>query len=169
MCGCPRLALHRVDTKHSHTTHVSLTIHYPHHPFYGQTVTVVRRSVSFGPHQVQVALSSGYQLVIPEWMLDEERCQGMEIVAHPTVALSALMALRSLLDAQPPLFSFNSGRVVSEASSLGGAHESTTPGNLSVGDPQHAEASGGSADTVPGVTQPLAACSRKRNDRGGKR
>jgi hypothetical protein len=71
-------------------------IHYPHHPLYGQTVAVVRRSVSFGSHQVQVALASGYQLVIPEWMLDEERCQGMEIVAHPTVALPALLVLRSL-------------------------------------------------------------------------
>ncbi len=61
--------------------HVSLTVHYPHHPFYGQTVTVVRRPVSFGPHHVQVALSSGYQLVIPDWMLDEERCRGMDVVA----------------------------------------------------------------------------------------
>jgi hypothetical protein len=49
---------HLAVAKHSHTAHVSLTVHYPHHPFYGQTVTVVRRSVSFGPHQVQVALSS---------------------------------------------------------------------------------------------------------------
>ena len=106
---------HRASAKHSHTTHVLLTVHYPHHPLYGQTVTVVRRSVSFGPHQVQVALSSSYQLVIPEWMLDEERCRGMEIVAHPTVALPALLALRSLVDAQPHASSARSP-VASEAS-----------------------------------------------------
>ena len=161
------LWLLRGVAKHSHTTHVSLTVHYPHHPFYGQTVTVVRRSVSFGPHQVQVALTSGYQLVIPDWMLDEERCRGMDVVAHPTVALSALTALRSLLDAQSPASSAP-GPVVSEASSSGGAHESTTPGSLSVGAPQHAGASGDSADTLPGVTQPHAACSRTRNNQGGE-
>ena len=167
MCGYRQRGLRRGDAKHSHTTHVSLTVHYAHHPFYGQTVTVVRRSVSFGPHQVQVALSSGYQLVIPDWMMDEERCRGMDVVAHPTVALPALMVLRSLLDAQSPASSAP-GPVVSEASSSGGAHESTTPGNLSVGDPQHAGASGDSADTLPGVAQPHAACSSKRNNQGGE-
>ena len=153
--------------KHSHTTHVLLTIHYLHHPLHGQTVTLVRRSVSFGPHQVQVALSSGYQLVIPGWMLDEERCQGMEIVAHPTVALSALLALRSLLDVQSPASS-GPGPVVSETSSPGGVHEPTTPGSLSVGDPQHAGTSGYCAGTLPGVALPHAARSRKRNNRGGE-
>ena len=154
--------------KHSHTTHVSLTVHYPHHPFYGQTVTVVRRSVSFGPHQVQVALSSGYQLVIPDWMLDEERCRGMDVVAYPIVALSALTALRSLLDAQSPTSSAL-GPVVSEASSSGGAHESTTPGSLSVGDSKHAGTSRDSAGSLPRATQPHAARSRERNNQGGKR
>jgi len=154
--------------KHSHTAHVLLTVHYPHHPFYGQTVTVVRRSVSFGPHQVQVALSSGYQLVIPDWMMDEERCRGMDVVAHPTVALPALLTIRSLLYAQPPTSSAI-GPVASEASSSGGAHESTTPGNLSVGDSKHAGASGDSAGALPRATQPHAARSRERNNRGGKR
>ncbi len=131
-------------------------------------MSVVRRAGPFGPHQIQVALPSGYQLVIPEWMLDEEHCQGMEIVAHPTVALPALLALRSLLDAQPHLSS-GPGPVVSEASSPGGAHESTTPKSLSVGDPQHAGASGDSAKTLPGTAQPHAARSRERNNRGGAR
>lgn len=154
--------------KHSHTTHVSLTVHYPHHPLYGQSVTVVRRSISFGPHQVQVALSSGYQLVIPDWMLDEEHCRGMEIVTHPTVALSALLAVRSLLDAQP-LISSGSGPVASEASSPGGARDRTAPGSLSMGDPRHTRASGGSRGTLPGTAKPHAARSRERNNRRGER
>ncbi len=168
MCRIQQRASLRAAAKHSHTTHVLLTVHYPHHPLHGQTVTVVRRSVSFGPHQVQVALSSGYQLVIPDWMLDEERCQGMEVVAHPTVALSALLALRSLLDVQPPASS-RLGQVVSEASSPGGAHESTAPKSLSVGDSQHAGASGDSAGRLPGTAQPNTARSRERNNRGGER
>ena len=168
MRECPLLWWRSGAAKHSHTTHVLLTVHYPHHPFYGQTVTVVRRSVSFGPHQVKVALSSGYQLVIPDWMLDEERCGGMDVVAHPIVALPALLTLRSLLDAQSPASSAP-GPVASEASSSGGAHESTTPGSLSVGDSQHARASGASARALPGATQPTTTCSRERNNRGEER
>jgi hypothetical protein len=80
-------------------------------------------------------------------MLDEERCREMDVVAHPIVALPALLTLRSLLDAQSPASSAP-GPVVSEASLSGGAHESTTPGNLSVGTPQHAGASGDSAGTM---------------------
>jgi hypothetical protein len=128
----------------------------------------VKRSGPLGPHHVQVVLSSGYQLVIPEWMLDEERCQGMEIVEHHIVALSALLALRSLLDVQPPVSS-GLGPVVSEASSPGGATcESTTPGSLSVGDLQHAEVSGDNRSTLSGTAQSYAARDRKRNNRGGE-
>jgi hypothetical protein len=75
------------------------TIHYAHHPHYGVTVTRMRKCSSFGLHQVQVALPSGMQILIPEWMLDEDRCHGMGIVEHPTLAIAALFALRELVDA----------------------------------------------------------------------
>jgi hypothetical protein len=71
-------------------------------------------------HQVQVALPSGMQILIPEWMLDEDRCRGMEIVERPTLAITALFALRDLIDAQP-WTSEPSSTVASEASSPGGA------------------------------------------------
>lgn len=79
-------------------------IHYPHHPHSGEAVTLVRKCASFGLHQVQVALPSGDQLLVPEWMLDEEFCQGMEVVERPTLQLSALLSLRALIEAQkrPP-------------------------------------------------------------------
>jgi len=47
-----------------------------------------------------VALPSGVQILIPEWMLDEELCRGMAIVERPTLAITALFALRELVDAQ---------------------------------------------------------------------
>ncbi len=89
-------------------------------------------------------------------------------VARTTVALPALLALRSLLDAQPPVSS-GLGSVVSEASSPGGAHESTTPKSLSMGDPQHAGAAGDSLGALPGTAQSHAARSHKRNNRGKER
>ena len=157
-----------LSAKHSHATHVSLTIHYPHHPCFGQTATVVRRCRSFGLDQVQVVLPSGVQLVIPDWIFDEEHCRGMEIVRVPSIALAALLKLRSLLDSQPRISS-GAGAVVSEASSLGGARESTASRNLSVGDPQQPGTSRGSADALPGIAQSHAARSHNRKNRGEER
>jgi hypothetical protein len=131
-------------------------------------VTVVRRCRSFGLDQVQVVLPSGDQLVIPDWMFDEERCRGMEIVRVPSIALAALLELRSLLDSQPSIPS-GTGAVVSEASSLGGARESTASRNLSVGDPQQPGNSRGSADALPRIAQSHAASSHNRNNRGEER
>ena len=53
-------------------------------------VTRMRKCSSFGLHQVQVALSSGMQILIPERMLDEDRGHGMEIVERPTRSITAL-------------------------------------------------------------------------------
>ena len=169
MCGIRQRALHPASAKHLHTAHVSSTIRYPHHPQCGVTVTIVRRCRSFGQHQVQVALPNGDQLVVPEWMLDEERCQGMEITTQPVVALSALQALRVLLDAQIPP-SEQCGTVASEACSPGGAcREPTTPGSSSLGDHNHTRASSSSADTLPRAAQSHAARRRERNNRRGER
>jgi hypothetical protein len=101
-------------------------------------------------------------------MLDEERCRGMEIVKEPTVAPSALLALRSFLDLQPHISS-GTDPITSEASSSGGARESTASRNLSVGDPQQPETSRSSADALPGIAQSHAARSHNRKNRGEER
>jgi hypothetical protein len=168
-----RRALRLVAAKHSQTAHVPLTIYYPHHPQFGQTVTIVRR-VSFSGqhrHQVQLLLPSGDQLVVPEWMLDEEHCRGMSVVERPLVALSALLTLRSLIDAKrcdtDPHSSLNS-----EASSLGGACcEPTTSGTSSLGEAQPPTASTDGTGALSRVAQPDAARNRERHNirRGGER
>ena len=77
-----------------------MKIHYRFHPQCGQVVTLVRKGASFGLHQVQVALPCGDQLLVPEWMLDEEFCREMEVVERPAFELASLLALRALIDAQ---------------------------------------------------------------------
>jgi hypothetical protein len=52
---------------------------------------MVRKCSHLGPHHVQVALPSGVQILIPEWMLDEDLCRGMEIVERPTLSIAALL------------------------------------------------------------------------------
>jgi hypothetical protein len=152
--------------KHSHIAHVSLTIHYPHHPQFGQAVTIVRR-VSFtgqSRHQIQLLLPNGDQLVVPEWMLDEEHCRGMAVVGRPLVALSALLTLRSLLDAQQGDTDPH-GPLTSEASSPGGACcEPTTPGIPSLGQAQPPTASPDSTATLSRVAQPDAVRNGKRRN-----
>jgi hypothetical protein len=83
-----------LSAKHPHNTHVLCTamIHYRHHPHFGVTVTMVRKCSHLGPHRVQVALPSGGQILIPEWMLDEDSCRGMEIVDCPALSITALLA-----------------------------------------------------------------------------
>ena len=116
----------------------------------------------------QVALPNGFQLVVPEWMFDEERCRGMEIVEQPVLALSALQTLRELMDAQAHT-SQQRGSIASEASSTGGACcEPTTPGSSSLGDSNHAGASHASADALPRVAQPDDARRFERNNRRGE-
>jgi hypothetical protein len=74
------------------------------------------------------------QILIPEWMLDEDHCRGMHVVERPTLSVAALLALRELIDAQPRT-SKPSNTVASEASSLGGASdEPVPPGSSSLGD-----------------------------------
>ena len=130
----------------------------------------MRKCSSFGLHQVQVALPSGMQILIPEWMLDEDRCHGMEIVERPSLAITALFALRELVDAQrwtPE----QTSTVASEASSPGGAiDEPTTPGSSALGDSPHTGVAADHATTLPRVTNSLAAGSREHNPnqrRGG--
>jgi hypothetical protein len=109
---------------------------------------MVRKCSHLGPHQVQVALPSGVQILIPEWMLDEELCRGMEIVECPALSITALLSLRDLIDARPR--TFEPDTIASEASSLGGASdEPTPPGSFSLGDSPHTGAAAGRATALP--------------------
>ena len=109
---------------------------------------MVRKCSHLGPHHVQVALPGGGQLLVPEWMLDEDFCRGMEIVERPALSIAALLSLRDLIDAHPRA-SKPSNTVASEVSSPGGASsESTTPGSPSLGDSPHTAVAGGHATAL---------------------
>ena len=113
----------------------------------------MRKCSSFGLHQVQVALSSGMQILIPEWMLDEDRCHGMEIVERPTLSITALFLMRELVDAQQ-WTPAQTSTVASEASSPGGAiDEPTTPGSSALGDSPHTGVAADHATALPRVTK----------------
>jgi len=110
-----------------------------------------------------VALPSGVQTLIPEWMRDDDRCHGMEIAERPSLAVTALFALRELVDAQL-WTSEQTSAVASEASSPGGAFdELTTAGSSAVGDSPHTRVAADHATELPRVMKSLAAGSREHN------
>ena len=90
---------------HPHTAHESssATIHYRHHPFHGEHVTVVRRLRRYATDCVVITLADDVQVAVPTWMLDPLACQQLTDEAHPRIAVSALRDLRALVDGQPLL------------------------------------------------------------------
>ena len=79
---------------------------YRHHPFHGEEVEVLRRARGQNVDSVLVRVrENGVQLALPAWMLDDVFCAQLRYECEPLVAVSALIALCELLDAQPLLAS----------------------------------------------------------------
>ena len=87
---------------HPHTAHQSLNarICYSHHPFYGQTVEVVRWLRRQTSDSLVIKLPEGLQIAVPSWMLDPVACSEIRDATEPIISFEALTALRQLLDAQ---------------------------------------------------------------------
>ena len=109
---------------------MSSRIHYPHHPHFGAEVQVVRFIPHYCQAEVQVVFPSGQQLVVPQWMFDEEMCRPMQISTQPLVDLKALSALRALLDSQH--LPVPQSSITSDSSSPGG--ESSATSGVSLGE-----------------------------------
>ena len=76
-----------------------VTIHYPLHPFFGQSgLAVVRRYGSGKAEQFEVQ-GPGRRVAVPAWMTDPDRCQAMTCGFEPRCSLTSLLQLVALLDA----------------------------------------------------------------------
>src|SRR5262249_27548754 len=85
-----------------HTTHHSsiIRICYHHHPFFGQTVEIIRWLRRQHSESLVVKLQDGLELAIPAWMLDPLACSQVYDAPVPRLTVEALLALRDLLDRQ---------------------------------------------------------------------
>lgn len=72
-----------------------VTIWYRWHPFYGETVPLVRGRA--GSHCLRCEFPDGTTATIPVWMTDADLCAQMS-VGEPTISLPALAELRAFLD-----------------------------------------------------------------------
>lgn len=82
-------------------------IAYQFHPFFHQSVSIVRRTRHRGVREVMVCVegdqsdsqgTSELRIVVPEWMLDEVACMRMQVREKPQIQLQAILQLRSLVD-----------------------------------------------------------------------
>src|SRR5215813_1263070 len=90
---------------HQHTAHegATVTIHYRHHPFYGEHGKFIRRLRRYTSDQVVIEFRDEVQVAIPSWMLDPVACHQLRDEPQPRLAIAALLELRHLLDSQPLL------------------------------------------------------------------
>src|SRR5215831_1747130 len=88
--------------RYLHTAHHSsiVRICYHHHPFFGQTVEIVRWLRRQTAESLVVKLSDGLELVIPAWMLDPVACSHVQDAFMPRLTVEALFILCYLLDRQ---------------------------------------------------------------------
>ena len=94
-----------VWSRYLHTAHHSsiVRICYHHHPFFGQTVDIIRWLRRQTSESLVIKLQDGLELAIPSWMLDPLACSHVHDAPAPRLTIEALLALRDLLDRQPLL------------------------------------------------------------------
>lgn len=99
-CMCTANGRQRKAGAYLHTAHpASITeIYYPHHPFFGQTVEILRWLRRQTSDSVVIKLPDGLQIAIPAWMLDPLACRQVRQAPKPHLSVDALVALRDLLE-----------------------------------------------------------------------
>lgn len=88
-------------TRLSKTHGTNRRVLYEFHPWAGQDVVITRMVARFGvpvAHCRLVGCESGLPLEVPLWMFDQLACSQVRHVERPQVDLTALQALRGLLD-----------------------------------------------------------------------
>jgi hypothetical protein len=79
-----------------------VVVRYPHHPFAGKRISVIRYlTYADRPHFVVEGPDNG-RLLLPAWMT-ETAAGVFATVAVPRLSMDALMALRRLIDGQPSI------------------------------------------------------------------
>jgi hypothetical protein len=94
---CPNRS--RTDYVPSSTVRVC----YRYHPLFNREAQVVRRFPNVPPDGILIVLPDGSRCVLPSWMLDPVVCSSFTDDSDPRIALSALWALRQLIDKSLPL------------------------------------------------------------------
>ncbi len=76
---------------------------YRYHPLFNREAQIVRRCPNVPPDGILIVLPDGSRCVLPSWMLDPVVCSSFTDDSDPRIALSALWALRQLIDKSLPL------------------------------------------------------------------
>ena len=97
-----------------------IVVRYPHHPFAGKRITVVRcRTYAHQSHFV-IDAPDNYRILLPAWMT-EPWAATLPLLEVPRLSIDALRALSRLIDAHRSSSSSATSRID------GGDHEPTSP------------------------------------------
>jgi hypothetical protein len=92
--SCP----YRSDPQHTaQKQQFDVLIHYPHHPYAGERVLVVRTVQHAGAVHFVIDLADGTRGLLPEWM-SEPSAANLPLVETATLSLSALRDVRATID-----------------------------------------------------------------------
>jgi len=84
--------------QHTAQQHQIIKIHYFLHPLCNQHVPIVNEQTLAGEQHYMIRLFDNSMMLLPAWMTDAEFCAGLVLQERPQCSLSALIALRVLLD-----------------------------------------------------------------------
>jgi len=76
----------------------SVTIHYPHHPYYGKSLPVVEIHQKGTPPGYICRISATATVFIPKWVTCPEAEQGAEIQPTPQLPFEILLRLSEYLN-----------------------------------------------------------------------
>ena len=76
----------------------SVTIHYPHHPYYKKILPIVEIHHKGHPPGYVCKTSEYGTLFIPKWMTDPEAAQGCAIASNAHVSFESLLQVAEFLN-----------------------------------------------------------------------
>jgi hypothetical protein len=76
----------------------SVTVHYPHHPYYGRTLPVVEIHRNGDPPGYICKISEYGTLFIPKWMSHPEVARGCAIVPTAQISFETLLKVAEYLN-----------------------------------------------------------------------
>jgi hypothetical protein len=137
-----------------HTAHQSSNarICYSHHPFYGQTVEVVRWLRRQTSDSLIIKLPDGLPIAVPSWMLDPVACSEIRDATEPLISCAALIALRQLIDAHDLLSAQTAP--IAGVSQAKGACDAQEPSRSPSPSDQSTLCQSSDLDTAPGRQTP---------------
>ncbi|MCP3868540.1 MAG: hypothetical protein GY703_10665 [Gammaproteobacteria bacterium] len=116
----------RKQSHHAHSSQKTVTVKYPHHPLYGQTLEVIGHRTQNNESCLIVLVPGARRQFLPVWMTEEDAAS-CSTVASPVLLTSALLRLCAFLE--PLILSYSDPEGTTDTGDFDGSNNpsATTP------------------------------------------